>query len=112
MPYPPDKKTKAPKKYSYIDSETGRTITMRKQQTLPSGKTLYKESNEKPRKIKYAKPQRGAKTGTAVGNAIRSIFGGGKSTASGAKGKRPGNTSDLKLCTPNSKSRKCGPNAR
>lgn len=112
MPYSTGKKRKAPKKYSYIDSETGRTISMKAVQTLPSGKTLYKESSEKPRKTKYAKPQRGAKTGTAFGNALKSIFGGGKSTASGAKSRRAGNTSDVKLCTPNSKSKGCRPGGK
>lgn len=117
---------KAPKKYTYIDSETGRSVTMKKKGTLPSGKSYYAESFEKPRKTKYAKPQRGAKTGTAFGNALRSVFGGGKSTASGAKGvdklssnprrrekqiaekRERGNS----VCSPTSKSRKCGPNAK
>ena len=36
----------------------------------------------------------------------------GKSSASTPKGRRPGNTSNMELCSPNSKSKKCGPNAR
>lgn len=77
---------KAAKKYTYIDSATGRQVTMKAKQTLPSGKTVYAESFEKPKKRNYANPQRGAKTGTAVGNALRSVFGTGtKSTASAGK---------------------------
>ncbi len=122
-----DPQPKAPKKYTYIDSETGRSVTMKKKGTLPSGKSYYAESFEKPKKRNYANPQRGAKTGTAVGNALRSVFGSGtKSTASGAKGmerlssnprrrekqiaekRERGNS----VCSPTSKSRKCGPNAK
>lgn len=100
MAYPPDKKTKAPKKYSYIDSETGRTITMRKQQTLPSGKTVYAESFEKPKKTKYANPQRGVSAGNK------------KSQVGGARNKPAGNTSDSFQCTPTSKSKKCRPGGK
>lgn len=100
MAYSTIKKTKAPKKYSYIDSETGRTITMVKKGTLAGGKSYYAESFEKPKKTKYANPQRGVSAGNK------------KSQVGGARSKRAGNTSDSFQCTPTSKSKKCRPGGK
>lgn len=112
MPYSTGK---APKTYTYIDSATGRNVTMKKKQTLPSGKTVYAESFEKPKKRNYANPQRGAKTGTAVGNALRSVFGGSpKSTASTPKAKKSWSSNPARAerqkARAKGKEKVCGPN--
>lgn len=66
------------------------------------------------RKTKYAKPQRGAKTGTAVGNALRSIFGGSKSTASTPKAKKTYSSNPARAARQKArekgKEKVCGPN--
>lgn len=54
------------------------------------------------KRIKYNKKARGG---------IKTR-GGGKSSASTAKGRRPGNTSNMEICSPNSKSKKCGPGGK
>ena len=70
-----------------------------------------KETEIKPRKIKYNKKASGGVKMTGLQRLAQSVFG-KKSSASGAKGRRAGNTSDSFQCTPTSKSRKCGPNAK
>lgn len=120
---------KAPRKKTIFNADTGEYETLYRQKPDAWKTRVAQYGTEKPtrKKTKFADPQRGAKKGTAVGNALRSIFGGGGgSKASDAKGFKERSSNPRKRekqisksregrknkCAPGSRNKSCGPSGR